>query len=176
MSCDAPPNATSGPLVMSREHCLGTLSVYLPNLLLDPSTLRTNQFLSIVLSCTHNTMDALRLKPGILIVSDTASRDPSSDKSGAVLTETFSSDGGDKWSAPVVKIVPDSVTEIQRAVQQWTDLEDYCNLIVTTGGTGFAVKDNTPEVRYVLVRDCHASSVRNWVLQLTSLTYRRLVR
>ena len=123
-------------------------------------------------------MEAPRLKPGILIVSDTASREPSTDKSGAVLTETFSSDGGDKWLDPVIKIVPDSVTEIQRAVQQWTDSEDYCNLIVTTGGTGFAVKDNTPEVRSLIVFNSTLSScsVLDSGLSLTSLSHRRSVR
>jgi gephyrin len=38
------------------------------------------------------------------------------------------------------------VLEIQRAVTGWTDGEDFANLVVTTGGTGFAVKDVTPEV------------------------------
>ncbi len=86
-----------------------------------------------------------KLKPAILIISDTASKDPSTDKAGDVLTEAFSSEGGDRWASPLTKIVPDSTTEIQRAVQQWSDSEDYFNLIITTGGTGFAVKDNTPE-------------------------------
>jgi gephyrin len=86
------------------------------------------------------------LKPAILVISDTASKDPSTDKSGDVLTETFSTDGGSQWHAPLVKIVPDNVIEIQRTIQQWSDTEDYFNLIITTGGTGFAIKDITPEV------------------------------
>ena len=97
-------------------------------------------------------MGDARLKPAILVISDTASKDPSTDKSGDVLTETFSTDGGSQWHAPLVKIVPDSVIEIQRTVQQWCDTEDYFNLIVTTGGTGFAVKDITPEVGLPLSR------------------------
>jgi predicted ATP-grasp superfamily ATP-dependent carboligase len=43
-------------------------------------------------------------------------------------------------------IVPDDVQRIQRHILQWTDAEDYFNLIITTGGTGFAQKDHTPEV------------------------------
>jgi gephyrin len=97
-------------------------------------------------------MGDARLKPAILVISDTASKDPSTDKSGDVLTETFSTDGGSQWHAPLVKIVPDSVIEIQRTVQQWSDTEDYFNLIITTGGTGFAVKDITPEVGLPLSR------------------------
>jgi gephyrin len=91
-------------------------------------------------------MDDARLKPAILVISDTASKDPSTDKSGNALTETFSTDGSSQWHAPLVKIVPDSVIEIQRTVQQWSDTEEYFNLVITTGGTGFALKDITPEV------------------------------
>ncbi|KAK2763285.1 hypothetical protein FQN54_009921 [Arachnomyces sp. PD_36] len=90
-------------------------------------------------------MAETKLRAAILIISDTAFRDPSTDKAGNALTETFASDGGDKWAAPVIKIVPDDVLEIQRSVCQWADGEDFFNLVVTTGGTGFAVKDNTPE-------------------------------
>ena len=91
-------------------------------------------------------MGDARLRPAILVISDTASKDPTTDKAGDGLTDTFATDGGDQWRPPVIKIVPDSITEIQRTVQQWSDSEDYFNLIITTGGTGFAVKDVTPEV------------------------------
>jgi gephyrin len=91
-------------------------------------------------------MGDARLRPAVLVISDTASKDPSTDKAGNVLTDTFSADGGDQWRPPLVQIVPDSIIEIQRTVQQWSDSEDYFNLIITTGGTGFAVKDVTPEV------------------------------
>jgi hypothetical protein len=86
------------------------------------------------------------LRPAILVISDTAAKDPSTDKAGNLLTDTFAVDGGDRWHSPFVKIVPDSIIEIQRTIQQWSDGEDYFNLIITTGGTGFAVKDVTPEV------------------------------
>ena len=79
-------------------------------------------------------------------MSDTASRDPSTDKAGDTLAQTFASEGGDKWAAPLIKIVPDNVLGIQRTICQWADVEDAFNLVVTTGGTGFALKDFTPEV------------------------------
>lgn len=87
-----------------------------------------------------------KLRAAILIVSDTAFKDPSTDKAGIALRETFVSEGGDKWDSPQTKIVPDDVLEIQRSICQWADGEDFFNLVLTTGGTGFAVKDNTPEV------------------------------
>jgi gephyrin len=92
-------------------------------------------------------MSAPKLRPAILIISDTAAKDASTDKSGQVLHETFVQDGGDRWDAPAIQIVPDDVLEIQRSVLSWTDQFDgFFNLVVTTGGTGFATKDYTPEV------------------------------
>ncbi|PGH18454.1 hypothetical protein AJ79_00524 [Helicocarpus griseus UAMH5409] len=86
-----------------------------------------------------------KLKVAILVISDTASRHPSTDKAANALAETFAADGGDRWNDPTSVIVPDNVLEIQRQILSWTDTEDYFNLVITTGGTGFAVKDNTPE-------------------------------
>lgn len=89
----------------------------------------------------------MSLKAAILIVSDTASKDPSTDKSGAALQEVFESDGAGKWTSEqvTVQIVPDSKDQIQDAVKSWSDHDDFFNLIITTGGTGFTPKDNTPE-------------------------------
>ena len=93
-------------------------------------------------------MSSTTLKAAILIISDTASRDPAADTTGNVLKEVFSSDSQDHpWEVVGTKIVPDHITKIQRAITHWTDRDVPVNLIVTSGGTGFAVKDNTPEVR-----------------------------
>ncbi len=86
------------------------------------------------------------LRASIIIVSETASRDPTTDKCIPSLRETFDSDGGGRFDLSDTAIVPDDVTQIQRAITQRTDGEDYVNLIVTSGGTGFARKDVTPEV------------------------------
>lgn len=88
------------------------------------------------------------LRPAILIISDTASINPQSDKSGPALAEIFASPQHSKtWATPVVKIVPDDFDQIQNTVKEWADNEDdRFNLILTSGGTGFAVKDGTPEV------------------------------
>ncbi|KAJ5811698.1 hypothetical protein N7474_007999 [Penicillium riverlandense] len=87
-------------------------------------------------------MDA-RLKPAILVVSDTAALNPASDKTVDALAPILAAEG--KWEAPTVKIVRDDVLDIQRAVCDWTDGSNWVNLVLLTGGTGFAVKDNTPE-------------------------------
>lgn len=89
---------------------------------------------------------APKLNAGILIVSETASQDPTTDRSGSVLKDVFAA-AGDIWSASEVKIVPDDIRDIQAAIQSWTDKhDDALNLVVTSGGTGFAEKDVTPEV------------------------------
>lgn len=91
--------------------------------------------------------DNTRLKPAILVISDTASQNPSSDKVADALIATFTTtQGSSSWEHPVTKVVPDNVLDIQRAICDWTDGPESVNLILTSGGTGFAVKDNTPEV------------------------------
>ena len=91
-----------------------------------------------------------QLKPAILIVSDTAAADPSTDRSAPVLRDVFASEAGSgKWTVPEVKIVGDDIEGIREAVKRWTDSDDaegdLVNLVITTGGTGFAKRDFTPE-------------------------------
>lgn len=90
-------------------------------------------------------MDKPKLKASILILSDTAFRDPSTDKAGDTLSDVFANEGNGQWAVCDPKIVPDDVLAIQKEVSLLCDGEDYVNLLITTGGTGFAVKDNTPE-------------------------------
>lgn len=85
------------------------------------------------------------LKAAILVVSTTAAQDPSTDAAEATLREVFAQDGGDRWAVVESKIVGDVTTEIQRQIMLWTDTADPVNLVITTGGTGFAVADHTPE-------------------------------
>lgn len=86
------------------------------------------------------------LKAAILVVSTTASKDPSADSSGGILTDVFENEGQSKWQVSEVKIVGDEVLDIQRAIMSWADKETAVNVIITTGGTGFAIHDKTPEV------------------------------
>jgi len=99
-----------------------------------------------VINIKQQKMSSSMLKAAILIVSTTASKDPSADTSGGILKDVFEVEGGGKWEVSETKIVGDEVLDIQRAIMGWTDKEDAVNLIVTTGGTGFAVHDSTPEV------------------------------
>lgn len=90
-------------------------------------------------------MDA-PLKAAILIVSTTAAKDPSTDASAEVLRNVLDDQGPGKWELLKTEIVTDDVLAIQRQVTAWADGPDGMNLIITTGGTGFAIADRTPEV------------------------------
>jgi len=86
------------------------------------------------------------LRAAILVISDTAFADSSTDKAGPTLKEVFQSTQNSSWEVAEIKIVPDDVLEIQRAITTWADGVDAVNCIITSGGTGFAVRDKTPEV------------------------------
>ncbi|GLA66040.1 hypothetical protein AtubIFM55763_003216 [Aspergillus tubingensis] len=98
------------------------------------------------------------LKAAFLIVSDTASQDPSTDRVGDTLTTVISAEGSNNWGQPVIKIVPDNVLDIQRSICDWTDGPNWVNLVVVSGGTGFATKDITPEAVSPLIHR-HASGL-----------------
>jgi len=91
-----------------------------------------------------------RLRAAILIISETANKDPTTDKGIAALQEVFSRIAGDRWDANETRIVPDNAHDIQSSIKGWCDGTDPINLIATSGGTGFAQKDVTPEVSVLL--------------------------
>lgn len=81
----------------------------------------------------------------IIIVSTTASKDPSADSSGRALLDVFQSDGSAQFKVTTTHVVRDVVKDIQKLITFLTDGNNPPNLIVTTGGTGFAIHDVTPE-------------------------------
>lgn len=92
-------------------------------------------------------MSQQTLRAAILIVSTTAVNDPSADKSGDILKDVFKQDAGQwTWEVAETKIVGDVIEDIQEAIKLWTVQDNPINVIITTGGTGFAIADNTPEV------------------------------
>ena len=90
--------------------------------------------------------DAPELRAAIIVISDTASSEPSTDKCIPALQDVFADEGGGRFQAGDTVIVPDDPIQIQRAITQRADGNDFVNLIVTSGGTGFTQKDVTPEV------------------------------
>lgn len=93
--------------------------------------------------------DSLTFHPlsiAVLTISDT--RDESSDKSGALLVERLTGAG---HNLAAKAIVTDEVDAIRSALQPWID-DDAVDIILTTGGTGFAPRDVTPEAVKPLFR------------------------
>ncbi len=79
------------------------------------------------------------LKCAVLTVSDT--RDPGTDTSGNYLAETLAQAGHECVARQIVK---DNVYQIRKALSDWI-ADDEVQVIITTGGTGFALRDSTPE-------------------------------
>ncbi|KZM25831.1 uncharacterized protein EKO05_0009137 [Ascochyta rabiei] len=104
-----------------------------------------------------------KLKAAILIVSETAYQDPSTDKCIPVLKEVFGNLGNDGWDIAETEIVPDNVLAIQKTIRSWTDGAEPINLIISSGGTGFATKDVTPEAITPLI-DRHAPGLVHGML------------
>ncbi|MEB4590478.1 molybdopterin adenylyltransferase [Candidatus Thiothrix sp. Deng01] len=80
---------------------------------------------------------------GILTVSDRASRGEYEDKGGPAIQAWFSRVLTTPWEA-VARVIPDEQPLIEAALCELADVEG-CGLIVTTGGTGPALRDVTPE-------------------------------
>jgi len=78
---------------------------------------------------------------GVLIISDKGHRGERKDESGPVAKEVIS-------TIPVkvthFEIIPDEVTIISDKLRDWIDRENL-DLIITSGGTGVAPRDVTPE-------------------------------
>lgn len=93
------------------------------------------------------------LNIAVLTISDT--RDEESDKSGGYLADALT-EAGHKLAAKA--IVPDDVAAIQAQVTAWAG--DGVDVILSTGGTGFAPRDVTPEaVRPLLTREMDGFSI-----------------
>lgn len=80
---------------------------------------------------------------GILTISDRASRGEYEDESGPAIRTLLGEILTSSWE-PVYRVVPDERERIEAELIRMAD-EDGCCLAVTTGGTGPAVRDVTPE-------------------------------
>ncbi|MEO1366151.1 MAG: molybdopterin-binding protein, partial [Acidobacteriota bacterium] len=80
---------------------------------------------------------------GIVTVSDRASRGEYEDRGGPAIHDYFDRVLTSPWR-PAARVVPDERDEIEAALRELAD-ERGCALVVTTGGTGPAPRDVTPE-------------------------------
>ncbi|XP_021322851.1 gephyrin a isoform X10 [Danio rerio] len=94
-----------------------------------------------------------QIRVGILTVSDSCFRNLAEDRSGINLKDLVHDPSLLGGIISAYKIVPDEIDEIKEILVDWCD-EKELNLILTTGGTGFAPRDVTPEAtREVIERE-----------------------
>lgn len=80
---------------------------------------------------------------GIVTISDRASRGEYEDKGGPAMHAWFTRVLTSPWEA-VARVIPDEQSLIEATLIELSDIAG-CSLIVTTGGTGPALRDVTPE-------------------------------
>lgn len=83
----------------------------------------------------------------ILTVSDRSARGERADVSGPTLAARIEQQG---WQVESTEIIPDELDLIQGYLQEVCD-RDSADLILTTGGTGFAPRDVTPEATKAVI-------------------------
>ncbi|XP_026871407.1 gephyrin b isoform X6 [Electrophorus electricus] len=100
-----------------------------------------------------------QIRVGVLTVSDSCFHNLAEDRSGINLKELVHDPSLLGGSISAYKIVPDEIDEIKETLVDWCD-EKELNLILTTGGTGFAPRDVTPEAtKEVIEREAPGMSL-----------------
>ena len=84
---------------------------------------------------------------GIITISDRASHGEYDDLGGPALRKAATGYG---WQVLAEAIVPDEITRIQEAIRSFS--RQGCGLVLTTGGTGVAERDRTPEAIRAIMR------------------------
>jgi molybdopterin adenylyltransferase len=92
-----------------------------------------------------------QLNIAILTVSDRSYLGIREDLSGPELEKYCAQKS---WLVIAKKIVPDEFTKIRSSLKEWCDGQNPPDIILTTGGTGFAPRDVTPEAtRSIIEKD-----------------------
>ena len=87
--------------------------------------------------------DKTKARIGIVTISDRASQGIYEDKGGPAIHAWFARVLTSAWE-PVARVIPDEQPLIEKTLIELVDKEG-CSLVVTTGGTGPALRDVTPE-------------------------------
>ncbi|XP_059354148.1 gephyrin b isoform X3 [Carassius carassius] len=100
-----------------------------------------------------------QIRVGVLTVSDSCFRNLAEDRSGVNLKDLVHDPSLLGGTISAYKIVPDEIDDIKETLIDWCD-EKELNLILTTGGTGFAPRDVTPEAtKEVIEREAPGMSL-----------------
>jgi molybdopterin adenylyltransferase len=91
----------------------------------------------------------MQIPTGLITISDRASNGLYHDLGGPALKKAADGYG---WKVLAESLVPDEKRDIQRAIRE--QIAKGCHLILTTGGTGVALRDVTPEAaREIALRE-----------------------
>ena len=122
-------------------------------ILLSLQSLRAAEILSITFetvaesSSTETLMARVEIVVAVLTISDSASRGEREDRSGPAVVAEVEKLGG---RVVAKAILPDDGDLISAKLREYADAGEI-NLILTTGGTGFAPRDNTPEATRAVI-------------------------
>jgi molybdopterin adenylyltransferase len=89
----------------------------------------------------------MQITVGIITISDRASSGEYQDLGGPALKKAADDFG---WQVQAEAVIPDEVEKIQHTLRSFAD--QGCGLILTSGGTGIAERDVTPEAIRALMR------------------------
>jgi molybdenum cofactor synthesis domain-containing protein len=120
------------------------------------------------------------MRAAIITISTSVSEGRAEDKSGVALSEWARSIGAD---VAATEIVPDDRPKIEWALRHYADSEG-CDLVLTTGGTGFSPTDVTPEATLAVIdreapgiaeamRQASRAHTPNWMLSRAVAGIRR---
>lgn len=111
-------------------------------------------------------MEKRKYKVGIVTLSDKGSRGEREDLSGPKIQELLPDD---QYEVVFYRILPDDQPAIEKELCRLAD-EEHCALVLTTGGTGFSVRDVTPEATLAVadrVAPGIAEAIRAYSLTIT---------
>ncbi len=89
----------------------------------------------------------MQIQVGIITVSDRASTGAYEDLGGPALKKVAQDAG---WNVLGEAVIPDDAARIQETIRSFS--QQGCGLILTTGGTGIAERDVTPEAIRAIMR------------------------
>ncbi len=89
----------------------------------------------------------MQIVVGIITISDRASAGDYKDLGGPALKDVAQNSG---WQVLCETVVPDETNRIQETIRSFS--KQGCSLILTTGGTGIAPRDVTPEAIRAIMR------------------------
>ena len=89
----------------------------------------------------------MTIRFGILTLSDRSATGERADASGPALADLIRAQG---WSVTKQAILPDDESAIRATLTEWAD-SGTVDVILTSGGTGFAPRDVTPEATRAII-------------------------